>query len=61
MKGLLRLLLVVALVAPSLSAAQAQTATKTPPPTCRLSANAERVGYNTKVRLDWATTQATSG
>lgn len=59
MKAGLRLLLVLALVAPAF--ASAQTSAKTPAPTCRLYASATMVGYNTKVRLDWQSTNATAG
>jgi hypothetical protein len=58
MKAAARLLLILALVAPSFASAQAQAA---PAPTCRLFASATIVNYNTKVRLDWDSRNATGG
>ena len=61
MKAALRLLVALALVAPSFALAQTGTATQPPAPTCRLYANQTIVGYNTKVRLDWSSNNATAG
>ena len=58
MKAAVRLLLILALVAPAFASAQTQTA---PAPTCRLFTSAAVVNYNTKVRLDWKSSNATSG
>ena len=58
MKAAARLLLILALVAPSFASAQAQAA---PAPACRLFASATIVNYNTKVRLDWDSRNATGG
>ncbi len=58
MKAAVRLLLILALVAPTFASAQTAAA---PAPTCRLFASATIVAPNTKVRLDWTTTNATSG
>lgn len=59
MKAFVGLVLVLALAAPG--TASAQTAPEAKPPTCRLSANASAVPPNTRVRLDWQTTNAQSG
>ena len=58
MKAAATLLLAMALTAPSLASAQAQAA---PPPTCRLDTSATVVNYNTRVRLDWQSANATGG
>lgn len=58
MKAAARLLLILALMAPTFASAQTQTA---PPPTCRLFATATIVNYNTKVRLDWSSHNAAGG
>ncbi len=58
MKAAVRLLLILALVAPSFASAQT---TPAPVPTCKLFTSATTVNYNTKVRLDWTTTNVTSG
>lgn len=58
MKAFARLLLVLALVAPSFASAQSQTA---PAPTCTLFASAATVAPNTKVRLDWTSKNASAG
>ena len=59
MKAAARLLLILALVAPAFASAQQQTTA--PAPTCKLFAGATTVKPNTKVRLDWTTTNATNG
>ena len=61
MKAAIRLLLVLALVAPAMAFAQSTTTPTTPAPTCRIYAAATNVGYNTRVRIDWTTTNAQSG
>ena len=61
MKAAIRLLLVLALVAPAMAFAQSTTTPTTPPPTCKIYAAATNVGYNTRVRIDWTTTNAQSG
>ena len=48
----------MALVAPGV--VSAQTTAKTPPPTCKLFASASTVAPNTRVRLDWSSTNASS-
>ncbi|MBP7770351.1 MAG: TrbC/VirB2 family protein [Candidatus Pacebacteria bacterium] len=58
MKAAVRLLLILALVAPAFASAQTAPA---PVPTCKLFTSATTVNYNTKVRLDWTTTNVTSG
>ena len=58
MKAAIRLLLFLALLAPSVVPIQAAT---TPVPTCKLYAGASTVGYNTRVRLDWTSTNTQSG
>ena len=58
MKAAATLLLAMALTAPSFASAQAQAA---PPPTCRLDTSATVVNYNTRVRLDWQSSNATGG
>lgn len=58
MKVAVRLLLILALVAPGIASAQPVNALV---PTCKLQAAATTVGYNTKVRLDWTTTNIQSG
>lgn len=58
MKAFARLLLVLALVAPTFASAQSQTA---PAPTCTLFASAATVAPNTRVRLDWTSRNATAG
>lgn len=60
MKAVLRLLLVVALIVPAFAPLGAQAQTQAAP-TCRLFASNTIVGYNTKVRLDWQSRNATSG
>lgn len=57
MKAAVRLMLVLALLAPSFASAQGTA----PQPTCRLSASATTVNPNTRVRLDWTSTNTTSG
>lgn len=59
MKAAARLLLILALVAPAFASAQVQP--QAPAPTCKLFASATTVKANTKVRLDWTTTNASSG
>lgn len=58
MKAAVRLMLVLALAAPSFASAQGTTP---PAPTCQLQASATTVNYNTRVRLNWSTNNATSG
>jgi len=58
MKAAVRLLLILALVAPAFASAQTSAA---PAPTCKMFASATIVAPNTKVRLDWTTTNVTSG
>ncbi len=58
MKAAARLLLILALIAPAFASAQVQAS---PAPTCKLFASATTVKPNTKVRLDWTTTNVSSG
>ncbi len=57
MKAAVRLLFILALVAPSFASAQ----TPPPAPTCTLKASAATVAPNTKVRLDWTSNNASAG
>lgn len=58
MKAAIRLLALLALVAPAFVSAQSTTA---PAPTCTLHASAATVAPNTRVRLDWTSKNASAG